>query len=63
MSSDHLTMSSKVTENPKPAWLKPTIRTMTVSFTEDGDSGQNPRNNPEDINSGDGSDDYTPVTS
>ena len=63
MSSDHLSATSKVTENPKPAWSKPTIRTMTVSFTQDGDAGQNPRGNPEDINSGDGSDDYVPPTS
>ena len=63
MSSDHVTELVKVTENPKPVWSKPTIRTMTVSFTEDGDSGQNPKGNPEDINSGDGSDDYVPPTS
>ena len=63
MSSDPLIISSKVTENPKPAWSKPTIRTMTVSFTEDGSLGGNPRGNPETINTGDGSDGYTPLTS
>ena len=62
MSSDHLTIQSKVTENPKPAWAKPTIRTMTVSFTEDGTEG-NPRGNAETIGTGNASDQYNPPTS
>ena len=62
MSSDPLIISSKVTENPKPAWSKPTIRTMTVSFTEDGDSERNPRGNPEIPSSADGQADYTPTS-
>ena len=28
------TATSKVTEDPKPTWSKPTIRVMTVSFTQ-----------------------------
>ena len=44
------------TENPRPAWSKPTIRTMTVSFTEDGTSPKTPENV-------DANQQYTPPTS
>ena len=30
------------TENPRPAWSKPTIRVMTVSFTQSGSPPNNP---------------------
>ena len=33
-SPEHLTTTTEITEKPKPAWSKPTIRVMTVNFTQ-----------------------------
>ena len=56
-SSERSTVTDRGPEYPKPAWHKPTVRIMSVGFTEDGDGI---RTGAEETDSGA---DYIPATS
>lgn len=55
--TDHPTATTEVAEKPKSAWSKPTIRVMTVSFTQDGQGNNMGAEDP------DGGSRYIPPTS
>ena len=55
--SGRLTATTQGTEHPKLAWSKPTIRVMTVNFTQDS-TGDN-----SGVEAADGGSRYIPPTS
>ena len=59
-SPERMTATQREPKDFKPAWSKPSIRVMTVNFTQDS-SGV--RQNPEDDDHPEGNNAYIPPTS